>query len=64
MTIPSLSSGNEGLVFIPTLTTGLGSDFKNDFGSNKGLRDNKKSKIMREQVRMISKVFNEGHSKI
>ena len=49
MTVPSLSSnsaGNEGLMSIPNLTTGLSSDFKIDFFSNKELNENKKSKIM------------------
>lgn len=63
-TLSSTSSTNEGLLSIPTLATGIGSDFKLDFVSTKEQSDNKKSKIMREQVRKISKIFNEGHSKI
>ena len=50
MTVPSLSSNNsanEGYMSIPTLTTGISSDFKLDFGINKEQGENKKSKIMR-----------------
>jgi hypothetical protein len=50
MIAPSLStnySANEGLISIPTLSTGIISDFRLDYGSNKKQNESKKSKIMR-----------------
>lgn len=51
-------SSNEGLMNIPTLNTGVPSEFKIDYAFIKEPSEHKKSSIMREQVRKISKVFN------